>query len=55
MSVLIKDFPALKGKDADRFIEKIVENSKNAGSIDFKEQAEHSRKIMDKNKSIKHE
>lgn len=43
-----KDIPTLTGKEAERFIQKVEENSKNKGTVNFKEAFENSMAIIRK-------
>ena len=45
-----KDIPVLTGKEAERFIRKIEKNSKNKGTVNFKEAFENSMAILRKSR-----
>ena len=45
-----KDIPTLTGKEAERFIQKVEENSKNKGTVNFKEALENSMAIIRKSR-----
>lgn len=45
-----KNIPTLTGKEAERFIQKLEENSKNKGTINFKEAFENSMAIIRKSR-----
>lgn len=46
----MKDIPTLTAKEAERFIQKVEENSKNKGTVNFKEAFENSMAILRKSR-----
>ncbi|MFM1762687.1 MAG: hypothetical protein RLZZ512_477 [Bacteroidota bacterium] len=51
MAIVIKDIPTLRGKEAEKFLEKADKNLKdNRNSIDFRRQNEAVKRILSKSK-----
>lgn len=52
MALAIKSIPVLKGREAQRFIEKAEHNEKNKGTIDLSHKVQMFKKII-KNSNLK--
>lgn len=50
MAIAIKQIPVLRGRVAERFVNKAESNLENKHTVDFSEQANNARKILAKAK-----